>query len=111
MRGLVLTSLDGGVLVPSIDSLYFPCNDREHMPVFGTAGCLAIFIHFMKGFDLKARESRVDLVCGMKGHSFVNYPRITDAEELTGKASVGFDGRDDLMPQPIKVFRFTKWNT
>jgi hypothetical protein len=38
------------------------------MPVFGTAGCLAVFILLVEVFDIEFLQHRADLFLGVKGH-------------------------------------------
>ena len=57
-----------------VPNLYLPRANGENVPVFGSARGGAVFIHFMKGFDLKARELRADLFLGMKCHICIDGP-------------------------------------
>lgn len=77
-----------------------------YVPVFaGAGGCLALFFNFLEVFYFKAVQKLLDLFLGMKGHGGVAGPAIPLAKELSGKAPARPNGRNDLVPEFVKIPR------
>ena len=76
----------------AFSNLYLPHNDREHVPMLGTTRRFAVFILFVKVFDLQAIQHRADLSLCVKGHIRFVCPRITHPKELTRESSARVKG-------------------
>lgn len=92
---------------PSNDSLRgwsFSRHDVKNVPVLRVANRgFVVFFLFSKQFDVEAGEELLHLGTRVAERVGAAAPVIALAEELAGEAPAGFDGRDDPLPQFVKL--------